>query len=788
MFDLLPYGAGIDLNCIGSSKIGLLVDEYTSATTYTTTDKQIGENTSYFLFSQKEPIEMTYEYSRDNGVLVEIITNLEVITNSNIIEDENEKGHYYIINNDWLKTGEGQFTISNANWFNSERQEEPYIRLCFNNVQVECCFTNPLGGQVTYGDNGWEGLLDQGINVLVPYSSAANNYCVLDRYITVSWNKEETAYLYEEQGKENDSNHWYQIWFSYMDTNGDVIDFNGKNLTTGEQVNGGTAQRIMHSISSVPEKTTYIIPRLDGKGTISGGGITVKPYAYFKIGYTINFYGEGQWQGGYYLAVKPKYLYNTNGLVDLIENNQVFFINSKDTSPILYSHPSINNWKANSKFYRTEDYYFSPTDGLRMFSNWNNDKCNLCPTVCNPFKQTCDNAPDTPTHDTAVRKVDLYDANMQKIGVVSIGDQVDAGLVVILGMYVVTDYTTGQIGFSYENPLISEYECPTDSSSGGSVNYQIAETSAQLFTLPEQTVVGIVSPGDKIQIEIVYPGLYYITDLDTHKSGYSLTNPLVSSSAGCYPHYDECPYYSIICPTDGSQCPSLCPTDGSQCPSLCPMDGGNAMSGIAQRQVGLWSGLGGGQYKGGVWPGDQVSVTQEQGGCYYIINHSNGAEGWGVYNPLSISTPSYCFTDGTCQANTSYSEIGQNTSTGTVLGNNTYIVDANGNLVTYAQQGETFTIYGEMKFPGGDTVYYDIGGGRYISHNAVSVSGGGSSPSPVAGCACDSSVGYMCNDICADDLGSCGNLIYCSWFTGWNSDPLCTAKGSTGPICSNFHG
>lgn len=380
MFQFLPYGASAKITCTKSSKKGQLVNTYTSSTNYTTSYQEIGLNGSYFLLSNKEPIEMEYSYSSNNGKLVEIITNFEVIADEvNIRNDGN--GHYSIINSNWINSGSGSFKISNEAWFNNGRQEEPYIKLCFNKVQVECCFTNPWASASTHptrSENGWKGLGNNvGDSQLRPYSESAQNYCTLARYITVSWNtSENNGNLFKGQYK-NDT-HWYQGWFSYGEANGTIRDFNYKISGTND-----TTQRLWTTTGA--DAFNFTAPPLNGTGNING----IVPYNYFKIGYTINFAGESSWQPASTLSINENnYIYDTKGFIykQTINSN----INSVNSTPTLYSHPSTDNWSNNSRFYQTNNgKYVSPSDGLQITSKWTTSSYCIPYTPCDCYSCDC---------------------------------------------------------------------------------------------------------------------------------------------------------------------------------------------------------------------------------------------------------------------------------------------------------------------------------------------------------------------------------------------------------------
>lgn len=465
MFQFLPYGASAKIICTKSSKKGQLVSTYTSSTNYTTSYQEIGLNGSYFLLSNKEPVEMEYSYSSNNGKLVEIITNFEVIADEVNIRN-NGNGHYAIINQTWLNNGSGSFKISNEAWFNNGRQEEPYIKLCFNKIQVECCFTNPwhgLGGN--YCDNGWKALkLTDNNTRLQPGSESAQNYCSLSRYFTISWNQSESTQLFFSQFV-NDV-HWYQIWFSYMDANENIIDFDG--TRNGIRVNEIKTHRLWSHDQSGNTYPTYTatLPPLNGSGNISG----VTPYNYFKIGYTINFAGESSWQPASTLSINENnYNYDSVGFIykQTINSN----INSSNSSPVLYSHPSTNNWSSNSKFYKTSNgKYVSPSDGLQINSTWTTGSYCIPYTPCDCYScdcyscdcyscdcdcDSCDGGSEYPKSGRAIRNVGLWSnpgASGTYKGGVMAGDYVTVSQE-YNGNYYIYNQTNGAEGWGALNPL-----------------------------------------------------------------------------------------------------------------------------------------------------------------------------------------------------------------------------------------------------------------------------------------------------------------------------------------------
>lgn len=385
MFELLPYGATINITCTSSSKVGELVNSYNSDINYTTSSQQIGLNNCYFLFSDKEPVQMTYNYTKGNGKLVEIITNLDIITNNNI--EQRSKGRYRIINNDWINSGNGSFTISNKRWFDIDINErpDPYIRLCFNEVRIDCCFVNVIPASVIqqlglrFAENGWKLLANTtDDDIIKPVSILAQNYCELKKYIIVSWNKRENnGNLF--QGIFKNENHWFQGWFSYGNTNGSIQNF---------EYDNSFSQRIWsvdQSASINDHAFNLIVPKLDGTDVLFNNK---KICNYFKIGYTINFYGEPTYQQNTIFYVDGNnYTYDSNGF--MVKEDLKTEIKTFNNSPEIFKLDS-ENWTTQSTFYKTnEGRYISPASGLEIYPIWETENYCFDGGECSPDGGDC---------------------------------------------------------------------------------------------------------------------------------------------------------------------------------------------------------------------------------------------------------------------------------------------------------------------------------------------------------------------------------------------------------------
>jgi hypothetical protein len=515
MFELLPYGATINLQCTSCSKKGEVINNYTSSTTYSTITDDLGKNNCYFLESIQGPTTMTFSYTKRNGTLVGIDTNLTVlnsnfgadgsgsftITNEGFDPDEHEgkpegdvieeierqvqhfvgesyieidfssisgyTGHsfrdgrsgypeseiYPIKQNGdryyfdpkyyriiiWVyingiqrnaerypTTTDDYYYISISNSNNIEKlldknnnrniipndkytieqnkiiidsqyedktiiivynygeshvinKKAPYIRLLFNKVKVECCFVN-VDGLGTYSQNGWSRLgVDD--SKLYPISDDAHNYCSLLRYITVSWSTSEQNQLLIAQ--DYNDGHWYQAFFDTFNDDDTPISFGYGDEHRVWSVTQDASDQDNKDSSKIT------IPPLNGSGTLRN----IKLNKYFKIGYSINFHGESNYQNASILGVNGEY-YNYNLLGTFKKENIIEQIISNNCSPTLFTHPKRSIWGENSKFYLTNSgNYISPANGVELTSMWNATSCTPnynCPCDCDYNYCSCD--------------------------------------------------------------------------------------------------------------------------------------------------------------------------------------------------------------------------------------------------------------------------------------------------------------------------------------------------------------------------------------------------------------
>ena len=362
----MPYGATCNIYCTSSSKNTKSIINYNSATSYSTEIQQIGLNLAEYIESSIEPIEMSFNYSKKNGILVEIITNLEVITNSNIRKDSD--GHYSIINSSWLSSGDGNFTISNATWFNNGKQGTPYIYLCFNSVKIENCFISKAADNV---ENGFRSLTYDDSKIYPHYDS--NLKATLARYTIISWNKTESNKLL--YGEDDGMSQFHNRYYIYSYTN-------------------NQQSRLFYSDqhSTIIKGYTATIPRMDG-------GANIKQYIgpYF-IGFVVNIGEVGEWKPGsqYYIKSGTYYSYDTDGYrISKTVTSKTAPVTTNNSIPLLYSIERYGS--SNNSFYYTSgtNYsskpYFSPANGLELESDWNLtcNSFNECPSFCSHCPSNC---------------------------------------------------------------------------------------------------------------------------------------------------------------------------------------------------------------------------------------------------------------------------------------------------------------------------------------------------------------------------------------------------------------
>lgn len=323
-FELLPYGSTCKVKCISSNKQTHYVDEYSGETSFTTVEQNVGLGYSCFIESILEPMEMTFSYTEQNGNLVEILTNLEVN----------------------LDTSKKQFTISNNLWFQGDKQEAPYIKLCFNNVKIENCFLDQYRGYT----NGFK-RLDVETNFLYPVNNE-NLRCKLARYTTISWNKEETnTLLYTEDAAMNLYHNVYVLAYSRNGTLGHIATINEHNKVT--------------------QGYNYKVPRMDG-----GNKKYIGPYF---IGFVVNLGEVGDWEPGstYYVKSGTYYMYDSQGFRKIKTfGTKQLSVSTNNSIPLFYSvkHFGTNN---KSFYYINTDNsdfstnpYLNAAEGIELESDW----------------------------------------------------------------------------------------------------------------------------------------------------------------------------------------------------------------------------------------------------------------------------------------------------------------------------------------------------------------------------------------------------------------------------------
>lgn len=251
-------------------------------------------------------------------------------------------------------------------------KEPPYIQLHCNNVKVECCFTDCGAGDGERSQNGWEGIMLPDEYTMSPFSNIAASICSLSRYITVSWDKPEPNILLLGNDA---SGYRYQAWASFCNSNGDIVGF--KNIN-----------KIWDTSNYYMSSSGITVPPLNGTSTyyfkyISSTTIVKN---YFKVGYSINLYGEGAYQGESSLSI------NTDNATYYDKDGYLYvgklsgFISSSNGSPSIYTHPATTMWGKNSKFYKVlstnplETYYISPSSNIKINSEWETSTYSPCNT------------------------------------------------------------------------------------------------------------------------------------------------------------------------------------------------------------------------------------------------------------------------------------------------------------------------------------------------------------------------------------------------------------------------
>lgn len=337
MMDQLPYCANIKVEAT-SCDLGI-----------PNTDIIGGD----FITSLNTPVSITYKYTKWNGDLVEIDTNLDYT----------------------LDTKNKTFTLSNNTIFGTN--EEPYIRLCCNNVKVPIVFIDSDGT-----GNKWFST-EIGSTDIILRGHNSNTKVKISKFCTVNWNKTTEQNIFLEKNTSGAYAEYYacEAIFGYL---------NGKTLKTDKQ-------RIL-STQSTPINKKFTIPRLDGiESTLSGenGSFTKKFSSYLMLGVQVKIsdgYSVFQNNTKYYITGTNTVFDNT-GILKTITNKR--YLLTKDYFPKIFTK---TNSKWNSKFFFTtqkdssnKSYYISPSTSQIHFEYTTEIVCqtNYIPGICTIYCDDC---------------------------------------------------------------------------------------------------------------------------------------------------------------------------------------------------------------------------------------------------------------------------------------------------------------------------------------------------------------------------------------------------------------
>lgn len=280
--------------------------------------------------------------------------NISALSNSVIIKCsdlQNNEISYGITNNNNIIFVNKKYNEQNIIVY---YKEKPYINLCCNNVKVECDFFIYIKDNKEMWSNFETlGLYEYNDDCII-VKSKSNKYAILNRYITVHWNKEEKNNSCIVKIGEKDS--------YYISRKQVFLKSDG---TYGE-----TAQTDMAWSGNEEEWSNdeFTVPPLNGSTPISKNS-NIKYKNFYKLLYNIRPVQDGssRWERGTKFFIKNTYpIYKENGMIQYISGTRR--INTENNAPIPYNLPIWGNEKV---FYKTEDgYYISPASGGLLITGW----------------------------------------------------------------------------------------------------------------------------------------------------------------------------------------------------------------------------------------------------------------------------------------------------------------------------------------------------------------------------------------------------------------------------------
>lgn len=216
-------------------------------------------------------------------------------------------------------------------------KEKPYVRLCCNNVKIETMFLNSGAGysndfrSLTYDDT-----------YLYPTGTAkiSNIKGKLLRYITIHWNKVQEQQVYFGESFIDSSLGHNDSHYMFLGGSDEY-----------EKIGNGVHEHSITSYKITPPKINSLS----------------KPY--YSVGYVVNFQGENWTPGSSRYINSPFTYYTENGYIKSITTGIEYNISGLPIPSVT----TLEKWGNQLSFYKSNDYYVSPSDGLQLYTKW--DTC-----------------------------------------------------------------------------------------------------------------------------------------------------------------------------------------------------------------------------------------------------------------------------------------------------------------------------------------------------------------------------------------------------------------------------
>ena len=300
-----------------------------------------------FITSRQEAVTMTFNYEEVNGTLVEINTNLRLVSWDN-------------------KHPKGSFTLSNDNF--NDFSKKPYIYLCCNNVKVPITFvdTDNTGNKWYTTEVNSDSIMLKGKN---------NDYVKVAKEVILNWNTSTEQQIFIEKNTSTANSEFYGCQGSYLYLNNNNLE---------------ESKDIIWQNTIFPTNGKITIPRLDGISSqfkANNTSITKKFYKYFMLGIQVKIldgYSTYKTNSNYYIK-DTNIIYDNTGFLKTVKGIRYLESDEKGALKILSNSELDFKWHSDFFFTTKNGEYISPSSS-KIYINYDIVIGRNCPEhgpICN---------------------------------------------------------------------------------------------------------------------------------------------------------------------------------------------------------------------------------------------------------------------------------------------------------------------------------------------------------------------------------------------------------------------